>query len=237
MSERRPQLAEIALEPLDVERLRSWEATEAWETFRGKVNRISIGLPHWQLESGYDRTGGGLAAPLDATATMTVDLTLLPDVGCRFANAELAMRLEPADESGDAIVVRLEPAELSDQAVVVREASGGVKASVIPSVDVGLELSRSAHREVTRTLVRLAAFGAGTSEAGWRLTLTDARDIPLNTMDLTSTIAHPRGWRGTVRFSVVAQLQIRSHTDRWLTAAFGMRDTPQLACSQVFPPG
>jgi hypothetical protein len=243
VNEHAQQLAEIELEPLDGERLRGWEATEAWETFRGKVNRISIGLPRWQL-SGHTAhvTPGDRPGPADdqrgngTSATMSLDLTLLPDLGCRFTNAELAVRLEPGAGCDQAVLARLEPTELADQAVVVREIGGGMKASLGQVIDAGVELSRTQRQEVTRTLVRVAAFGAGTSEAGWRLTLTDARDIPLNTMDLTTTIAHPPAWRGTVWFSVVAQIQVRSRTDRWLTAAFGMRDSARLRCSQPFPP-
>jgi hypothetical protein len=150
-------------------------------------------------------------------------------------NAELAVRLEPAPGCDQAVVARLEPAELADQAVITREAGGGVKTSFGQVVDAGVELSGTRREEVTRTLVRLAAFGSGTPQAGWRLTLTNARDIPLGTTDLTATIAYPPAWRGTVWFSVVAQLQVLSHTDRWLTAAFGMGDSARLKCSQPFP--
>lgn len=221
-----PQLASVELELLDRRSFRDWEATEAWETFRGKVNRMSIGRPQW------DR--------LDDRATMTVDLTLLPDVGCRFSGAELALRLEAGPASGQAVVAHLDPAELGDEATIVRETTGGLKASLGEALNpvVGAEFDRSnvTREQVARTLIRLAAFGAGTTEAGWRLGITDARDIPLNTTGLTATIAHPPSWTGTVWFSVVAQIQVRSRTDRWLTAAFGMGDKTRFQCSQPFPP-
>jgi hypothetical protein len=242
VSDHARQLAEIELEPLGTGRLRGWEATEAWETFRGKVNRISIGLPRWRLGIQADQTTADQPRPANdqagngTSATMTVDLTLLPDIGCRFTNAEMAVRLEPAAGCDQAIVARLEPTELADQAAVIREAGSGLKASLSYVVDAGVELSGTQRREVTRTLVRLASFGAGTPEAGWRLTLTDARDIPLNTTDLTTTIVHPAAWHGTVWFSVVARIQVRSRTDRWLTAVFGMPDNAQIKCFQPFPP-
>jgi hypothetical protein len=238
------QLATVELEPLDAGRLRDWRATEAIETFRGKVNRMSIGLPRWRLGADArtcipDQTRDRFSA-LPGAAAMTLDLTLLPDTGCRFASAELALELDGAPSAGEAVVAWLEPHELSDQAVVVRETSGALKASLgaslSPVVDAEVGRSGLARDEVTRMLVRLAAFGTGTPQAGWRLMLTDAREIPFNTTDLTALIAHPAGWTGSVRFSVLAQIQVRSLTDRWLTAAFGMRDLERLECSQAFPP-
>lgn len=221
------RLATVELEPLDARRLRNWEATEAWETFQGKVNRISIGLPRWELGS-------------RERASMTVDLTLLPDVDCRFTAAELALRLEPAPAAGQALIASLEPREVGDHAVAVRESSGGLTASLgatlSPVVDAGLDRSELRRHEVSRMLVRLASFGTGTPEGGWRLTLTEARDIPLDTTGLGAVIAHPVGWRGRVAFSVVAQLQVRSRLDRWLTAAFGMSDRARIECAQPFPP-
>jgi hypothetical protein len=224
----RPQLASVQLELLD-QRLRGhpeWDATDVLETFRGKVNRMSIGLPRWHRDV--------------EQAAMTLDLTLLPDIGCRFVNAELALRLEGRPAAGHAVVARLDPAELGDAETVVRETTGGLKVSLGETLSpvVGGEVGRSrvTRGEVARTLVRLAAFGAGTQEAGWRFTVTDARDIPLNTTGLKATISYPPRWSGIVWFSVVAQIQVRSRTDRWLTAAFGMGDSARLECSQEFPP-
>jgi hypothetical protein len=226
-------LGTVELQPLDSSGLRSWEATEIWETFRGKVNRISIGLPRWQL-------GPPDPGQSHARAWMAVDLTLLPDVDCRFTSAELALRLEAAQEAGHAVIADLEPRELSDRAVVVRESSGGLTASlgatVTPVLDARVDRSVRRRHEVERMLVRLASFGAGTPVAGWRLALTDARDIPLDTTGLGAVIVHPPRWRGTIAFSVVAQLQVRSRLDRWLTAAFGMSDKARLECTQAFPP-
>jgi len=225
VSEPAEPLADVELELLDQRSLRTWDADEVWETFRGKSNRISIGRPTWTREP--------------QRAAMKLDLTLLPDLDCRFANAELALRLEAAAPTGQAIVTRLEPDELGDEAVVVQETTGGLKASLGETVvPVGGELGRSTVRreQANRILVRLAAFGAGTHEAGWRLSMTNARDIPLNTTGLTATIAHPPQWSGTIWFSVVAQIQVRSRTDRWLTAAFGLGDRARLRCSQAFPP-
>jgi hypothetical protein len=228
-------LATIDLEPLDLGELRDWRVSEALETFRGKVNRISVGMPRWRRadETAY-------RPQLDAAAAMSVDLTLLPDTDCRFSNAELSLHLEPDPGAEQAVVASLDPTELSDEAVVVREVGGALKASLgatlSPIVEAEAGRSASVRDEVARILVRLAGFGTGTPEAGWRLTLTDAREIPLNTSGLTAVIAHPGEWCGTVWFSVVARLEVRSRADRWLTAAFGMRGDGRLECSQPFPP-
>ena len=238
------QLATLELEPIDAGGLRDWRATEAIETFRGKVNRMSIGMPRWRLGADAASAIPDRARPplptLPGLAAMTVDLTLLPDAGCRFAAAELALELEAADATGQAVVGWLDPQELSDEAVLVREKSGALKASLGTTLSpiVAAEAGRSGvvRDEVTRTLVRLAAFGTGTSHAGWRLTLTEAREIPLDTSGLTALISHPPDWNGAIRFAVVAQIQVRSRTDRWLTAAFGMGDRQRLECVQPFPP-
>ena len=52
-------------------------------------------------------------------------------------------------------------------------------------------------------VIRLASFGTGIAEGGWRLTLTEARDIPLDTTGLGAGIAHPPGVGARVAFFVV----------------------------------
>ena len=96
-------------------------------------------------------------------------------------------------------------------------------------------MARSRRTELTRALVRLAAFGTGTSTAGWRLRLTGANEIPMSTPGLRMQVSPGETVGGEITYAVVAQIEVLTPLDRWLTAVFTA--SPEgLRCSQEFPP-
>ncbi len=78
--------------------------------------------------------------------------------------------------------------------------------------------------EVSRIETSIEAFGINTAEAGWRLTLTNAREIPLDTTGLRSAIVTPSGGGAQVSVNAVAEIEVSTVGDRWLTWAFKRRD-------------
>lgn len=85
---------------------------------------------------------------------------------------------------------------------------------------------RTQESRLTKTEVALESFGSGTPEAGWRLTVTSSREIPLTTDGLLAVLARARTHSGTVRLNVVAEIEIRTSSDRWLTWIFKRCDPP-----------
>jgi hypothetical protein len=238
--------ATFELEPLDLQGQRSWQLEQIWQTARRKANRIALGEPRWRVS--VDPDVDTLLAQADirdyspdtyAYWGLAVDLTLLPDDGCRFRSAELSVAFDGSAAAGATpLVRRLRPDEVAEHEAVVSERSMTLKMShEVPAV-VGAEAggTRTHREEVTRTLVRIGSFGSGTRAAGWRFRLTNAREIPLATTDLEALVIAPRHFRGDVVYSVVAEIEIRSPLDRWLTAAFAPQPDPKLACTQAFPP-
>jgi hypothetical protein len=237
------KFATFELEPLDPRSYRSAQAEEIWETARRKANRIAIGRPRWRLETSPSRDGLLLASDLRDQSTETstfwvlgLDLTLLPDEGCRFRSAQLSVAFVGSDEPPH--VLRLRPGEIAEQQLAVGERSGMLQASLKAPLGIGTEIgiSRGGREEVTQTLVRLASFGAGTQEAGWRLRMTNAREIPLNSTDLEALVVSPTSFEGQVVYSVIAEIEVRSALDRWLTAVFKPRDAQRLRSAEPFPP-
>jgi hypothetical protein len=234
--------ATFELEPLDPRGYRSAQAEELWETARRKSNRIALGRPRWRRESSPSDDGlllesDLLDSPADATFwRLGLDLTLLPDEGCRFRSAQLAVTFEGSVNLPQ--VRRLHPGEVAEEQLAVSDRSGTLKVSFKAPAVAGAELggARGGRREVTQTLVRLASFGAGTGEAGWRFGMTNAREIPLNPTDLEALVISPVDFEGRVVYSVIAEIDVRSTIDRWLTAIFRPRDGQPLRSTEGFPP-
>ncbi|MED7931408.1 hypothetical protein SMD20_44810 [Nonomuraea sp. LP-02] len=221
MTAEEPLFATFDLAPLDTRGRRSWAAEQVWQTARRKRNRIALGVPRWTAK------GAG-------EWSLELDLTLLPDEGCRFRSAELSLSLPGA------VLRELEPMEIQEQETVVTERSGALRATLelpVGPLSPGVEAERASSRrtELTRTLVSLSAFGMGTSTAGWRLRLTDAREIPMSTTGMRALVSAGETVSGEIAYSVVAQIEVLTAVDRWLTAVF----TPSpggLRCCQTFPP-
>lgn len=152
-----------------------------------------------------------------------LSLTLLPDEGCRFSSADFLVELSPLDENFP-IVRRLVPArEASRKTVRVerkRGASASVNDHVVQVLEVGASASRSHSEEWEGSSVHLESFGAGTLEGGWRFTIIDGTESPLNTTGLRPLCVLPRGESTTATLKVVAGIDVRSAVDRWVTAAF-----------------
>ncbi|MFI6492076.1 hypothetical protein [Streptomyces sp. NPDC050564] len=242
------------LEPLDLGEKRSWRAEEVWRTARNKTNRIALGRPSWHTATSPDDPELSLVPEelRDALRSATrgdeqlwalgLDLTLLPDEGCRFVSAQLSLGFAGGEASDGALplVRRLRPAELREQELHVQERTVGLEVSasapVVNVVGGGANAGRTRRTETNRTLVYLSGFGAGTAEAGWRFRLTNAREIPLNATDLQAFVVADRGFRGQIVYSVVARIEIRSTVDRWLTAVFVPKESGTLRHRQDFPP-
>jgi hypothetical protein len=235
--------ATFELELLDPRKYRSAQAEETWQTARRKSNRIALGRPRWRHETAPSSDGMLTASDLQHDSpdsanfwAVSLDLTLLPDNGCRFRSAQLSLTFEGAPEIPN--VRRLRPTETSEQQAVTTKSSGALHVSVkgLPYTGAELGVDHTDTHEVTQTLVRLASFGASTHQAGWRLQLTNAREIPLNSTDLDALIVSPKGFTGQVVYSVIAEIEIRTIADRWLTAIFGPKRDQPLRSSEPFPP-
>ncbi|MCX5561720.1 hypothetical protein [Streptomyces sp. NBC_00038] len=242
------------LEPLDSGEKRSWRAEEIWRTARHKTNRIALGRPSWRTATGSAAAELSFvpqelredlrSAMKDAERlwALGLDLTLLPDEGCRFVSAQLSLHFTGGDALDDdlPLVRRLRPDELHEQQLDVQERSLGLQVSasgpVVTVVGGEANIGRARRTETSRTLVHLSGFGAGTAEAGWRFRLTNAREIPLNATGLEAFVVADHRFRGEIAYSVVARIEIRSTVDRWLTAVFVPKESGTLRHTQAFPP-
>jgi hypothetical protein len=59
---------------------------------------------------------------------------------------------------------------------------------------------------------------------------------PANSTDLEALVVSPTGFEGQVVYSVIAEIEVRSVVDRWLTAIFKPADGQPLRSSELFPP-
>jgi hypothetical protein len=230
---------EIDLEPIDPTLLRSTEGTGVWETVRGKRNRITIGPPRW-LDPAVAVEATTMARlraeypPGDyALQVLRLSLTLLPDRGCRFRSADLVLTLT------DHIAVRshfveLDPSEVITTLVITNERPKGHAALKIASLgEIGVDTG--AHQtQVSRSEATIEAFGTGSPEAGWRLSMTRSREIPLDTPKLRATVARGTGHEGSLLINAVAEIEVLTAGDRWLTWAF-KRTRPQMEFALPLP--
>lgn len=219
----------VELEPLSTATDRRAE-TGFHETVLGKQNRISIGHP--TVRKLEEPTSDGLltGADLESFAagvhdfwSVELSVTLLPDEGCRFSSADFLVALNPIDENLPIVRRLLPDREASRKTVRVertRGASAGVSDNVVQLLEVGASASRSRSEEWEGSSVHLESFGAGTREGGWRFTVTDGTEIPLNTTGLRLLCVLPRGARTVATLRLVAGIDIRSAVDRWVTVAF-----------------
>jgi len=63
--------------------------------------------------------------------------------------------------------------------------------------DEGAISTGGRHTEITRSDATIEAFGTGSPEAGWRLSMTRAREIPLDTPELRAAVAQGVGHEGS----------------------------------------
>ena len=212
---------EIVLDPIDASSLRAANGTAVWETVRGRRNRITVGTPRWQPVDADPGVRARFPADRFGVTQLELSLTLLPDKGCRFRSADLILSLTDAV----AQFVDLNPRSTSSSVDHTRtrpQASAGVE---VPGVgDVRLA-SGNAIVQYTQVVSTLEAFGLDSPEAGWRLSMARGQEIPLTTSGLVATIVYPRGTPGSVALNVVAEIDVNTAVDRWLTWAF-QRNAP-----------
>ncbi len=230
-------LDEIQLEPIDPTALRATEGSSIWETVRGKRNRIAIGRPQWSaLDDALEdtvRTGLLSRFPPEeyAITALQMSLTLVPDHDCRFRTADLVLTLD----NDDCLFVHLDPSLESTTVTVTRQgAQGSLKFGILTAGEVTVDSGKHGE-EVSRSEAAIEAFGVGTSEAGWRLAVTSARAMPLDTTGLRSVIASPPARGAKLTVSAVAEIDIRTVGDRWLTWAF-KRSEAKASITWPLPP-
>jgi hypothetical protein len=168
-----------------------------------------------------------VAYPPDTYAyhELTLCLTLLPDRGCRFRSVDFVVDFERgARKSNWPRVLRMRPlSERSEKKVKAEmddSAELGIKAPPPSSVSLKLKGGEKRTEEFQRVLEHLAAFGIGTRQAGWRFELTESRDIPISSPELSMLIAGPTDLRPGAHLRVTAEIDILGPMDRWLTWAF-----------------
>jgi hypothetical protein len=152
---------------------------------------------------------------------LALSLTLLPDHGCRFVDAQLTLAFE--DHLNDApLFLALQPDEMTFTKTVTSgsEESKGVSLGSEPaSADLSHKKSRS--EEVQRVEVQVASFGARTPEAGWIFKLTDSRDLPIDTTNLETLVVIDIGTAVPVKLKLAARIEVERAFDRILTAVLG----------------
>src|SRR5262245_45863412 len=126
MNDASPLLLELI--PDDPAQYRNLAETD-WETLRGKHNRIAIGTPVCIRESVVNKDGLLTEEELRAYQAdkhdfyrISLSLTLLPDMKCRFRSVDFLMDLEGLQNSGRIpLFARLQPSEeVSRRAVKIR---------------------------------------------------------------------------------------------------------------------
>jgi hypothetical protein len=227
-------LETVEMEPILVSAgtLRTTE-TGARETAMGKHNRLSIGQPLVRqvakvaLDNLLRISDLQVFKPRKHNFHLVeLSLTLLPDEGCRFKSVDIRVSLGPVEDDLP-LVLRLFPEERMSKRTVKCSAEMstklGVKGKVLHGLEVGLGEKESSGDEFDTFTAELESFGAQTREAGWRMRMTYAREVPLNANGLKLLLVQLRKRPVTATIRVVADIEIRSVTDRWLTYTFGQR--------------
>jgi hypothetical protein len=218
-----------------------------WVTIRGKHNRISIGNP--TCESERHPSAAGLLSKQDLNDyqpenpdfyLLAFNLTLLPDVECRFKWVDVVLEMHPKQSGSKVpVFVRLAPTEEVTKKALKVKSVESAKLSLKPEpLSVGAEVKGEEGQEAAfeRIDVRLASFGAGTQSAGWRFLLTDVRDIPLSSGDLQALVAIPAGGKVGIRFRVAAEIGVGPSVDRLFTRLFVREPRPEASADFEVPP-
>jgi len=244
----RPLLTTLELEPIDPTRLRSMEGSDVWKTVKGKRNRIGIGYPRCLREVAPSEDSllnaddiTDFPAGKFAFFHLNLALTLLPDVSCRFRSADFIIDFRDAATNHRLpLILRLRPTERTSHKVVVAEEQDNAKLSLSEPLFkvVGTELGKSHIRreEVERIMVNMQCFGIRTKHAGWRFQLTDSREIPLSSTDLEALIVLAHNTQVTAQFSVVAEIDVLSGLNKWLTWPFKRKNEAVVQSSYKVPP-
>ena len=101
-------------------------------------------------------------------------------------------------------------------------AKAGIKENLLQVLDASLEVKQAREDKWEQQSVHLESFGAQSSQGGWRLSMTEQREIPLDTRGLKLIIAHKKGEPVSMKLRAVAEIEVLSDIDKWLTWAFGV---------------
>jgi hypothetical protein len=226
------------LEPIDPRRLRNTEGTSIWETMQGKRNRISIGYPKCSPETEVVDDGLVTAEDLQSYAPpeyafyrLETALTLLPDTNCRFRSADFIIDL-PANDMlpPTSQILRLRPSLRLTQKGIVREGKAVAKLepAELPFLKIGGDFGgeRTRREELTKITANLESFGTG----------TDSQEIPLTTTELEVLFLLPAETQTEIAFNVLAEIDVLTRLDQWLTWAFKRKSDPALSYSYTLPP-
>ena len=239
----RPPFAIVEMEPINKKGLRG--ARRDIETIMGKRNRIEIGTPSCLEEMEPFDESILTAEDLKEFTTknhsfykLTLSLTLKPDKGCRFRNADFIIDFSNTVGSLP-LILRLKPSESTYRKIVIEEKNKNLKFTLLPILKISdAELGSSSIRreEIEQIEVGMEIFGVRTKQAGWRFKLTDSREIPLSTTDLDALIVMPRESRTTAQFRIQATIDILSAVDKWLTLGFKRKEDQAVELSYDVPP-
>lgn len=235
---------EFDLVPQDPTKFRAL-AEKEWVTARGRRNRIAIGDPLCVRERKPGKDSLLLAEDVKRHGDADVEfwrvgfsLTLLPDLQCRFRSVDTILELT-ADEGRLPVFVRLKPVEQStSRAIKIKlgdKAKVGIKEPTLKVFTAEIGEDKGVETQFERVDVTLASFGAGTRSAGWRLRLSESRDVPLDTGELNVLVAIPSGRKCQLRFRVAAEIDIQTAVDRVLTHLFVRDSRPGASGDYQFP--
>ena len=220
-------------------------AEKEWVTARGRRNRIAIGDPLCVRERTPGKNSLLLTEDVKGHGEAHVEfwrvgfsLTLLPDLQCRFRSVDTVLELT-GGEGRLPVFVRLKPEEQSTKrAIKVKlgdKAKVSMKEQTLKIFTAEIAADKEVETQFERVDVTMASFGAGTRSAGWRLRLSESRDVPLDTGELNVLVAIPSGRKCQLRFRVAAEIEIQTAVDRVLTHLFVRDSRPNASADYQFP--
>lgn len=211
-------------------------------TVLGRRSRVLLGAPRFgdYLD---ELAADGIAPPPEITrlaaqghafSRVSPSLALLPHPHCELRHVSFGIRFTalgpdsaPAAE-GRALVTQVRPEMEADTesynrtTTVTEEVSG-------PGPAAGLGLTARLAREtvveraVNRQVPHVYGSGTGTVEAAWALRATEQHELAGDVLGLEAIVQHPAGTRLTGRFTIAAEIAVRTGPDRWLTRFFRAR--------------
>jgi hypothetical protein len=230
--EERKLLASIELVPSSPLRLRKGQEKVEWETIKGKINRVEIGIPRCIKEEQPTKEGMITLDDLNEFSSkkysfyrLNPNFTLLPDEGCRFQKADFIIDIKNGDEGRvPPLILSLRPQEIIQPIKVVKDkevsATSGISDPILKIANIGVNEKHSMRTEFMNIMVSLQSFGARTKEGGWRFKLTESREIPLTSDNIEALVVVPQNKQTTIKFLIDAKIDVLTSLDRWLTWAF-----------------
>ncbi len=233
---------EIELEPIDAAEVKGPGEDQAQLlTFRRKKNKVLLGKPRvsdYISELGTASNGAStdlvkLAAAGYSILRVRLTLSLLPDRGCIFTDAEFNIELIGTHVTGGhpaerPLAYAVRPSEIVDELPFTHSEKtiqeiGGEAGLSAGKLIAKLTKERAFQEKGNYYLRRVYGYGTNFSEVGWRLQATRASDLAGDITDLEVIVQVPKETVLSGRFSVAAEIAVETTPDRWLTRAFGPR--------------